>query len=55
MRTMEKMDSGFKNNLQFRSNYTSLENNYKIQQVRNQSFIVPWQVIEKEKKEFRVE
>jgi hypothetical protein len=55
MRTMEKMDSGFKNNLQFRNNYTSLENNYRIQQFRNQKFIVPWQVVETEKKEFRVE
>ena len=55
MKTIERMDYGFKNDLQFRTNFTSLENNFKIQKARNQGFVVPWQIVENDKKEFLVE
>lgn len=55
MKTIERMDYGFKYDLQFRNNFTSLENNFKIQQALNQDFVVPWQIVEKDKKDFLVE
>lgn len=55
MKTFEKMDYGSKNDQQFRNNFSSLESKFKVQQVRNQDFVVPWHVVEKDKKKFLVE
>ncbi len=55
MKTIEREDYGYKSDLQFRNNFTSLENKFKIQKALNQGFVVPWQIVEKDKKEFLVE
>ena len=54
MKTIERMDYGFKNELQFRNNYASLEYNFKIQKTLNQGFVVPWQLVENDRKEYLV-
>ena len=54
MKTTERNDLGFKRELHYRNNYAFGANDYRIQQVRNQNFIVPWQIVENEKKEVLV-
>jgi hypothetical protein len=55
MKTTEKIDNGFKNELHFRNNYSFLDKDLRIKQLENQSFIVPWQMVINEKKEVFVE
>lgn len=55
MKASEKTDYGFKNELQFRNHYSFFENDLRIKQLENRNFIVPWQLVENEKKEVFVE
>ncbi len=51
MKTLEKMDYGFESERHFQNNYASSLKDFRIDQIRNQNFIVPWQIMENEKKE----
>lgn len=51
MKTSEKMNYGFESDQHFKNNYAFSSRDFRIQQIRNQSFVVPWQIIEKEKKD----
>lgn len=55
MKTSEKMNFGFKSELHYQNNYAFSSKDFRIHQIQNQNFIVPWQIIEKEKKEVRVD
>ena len=55
MKETEKTDFGFKSELQFRINYSFFNNDLRIKQLKNQNFIVPWQMVEFDKKEILVE
>jgi hypothetical protein len=55
MKATEKTDLRFKSELQFRNNYSFFENNLRIKQLEIQNFIVPWQLVEYDKKEILVE
>lgn len=55
MKTSEKMDYGFKSEQHFQNNYAFSSKDFRIHQIQNQNFIVPWQVVEKDKKEVLVE
>jgi len=55
MKTTEKIDYGFKSELQFRNNYSFFDNDLRIKQLENRNFIVPWQMVETDKKEVLVE
>ncbi len=55
MKTTEKIDYGFRSDQQFRNDYSSFENGFRIKQIDNQRFIVPWQLVETEKRKFAVE
>lgn len=51
MKTTEKIDYGFKSELQFRNNISFFDNGLRIKQIEDQNFIVPWQMVEPDKKE----
>jgi hypothetical protein len=55
MKTTEETDFGFKSELQFHYNYSFFDNDLRIKQLENHDFIVPWQMVETEKKEVLVE
>jgi len=55
MKTAERMDFKFKNELHFRNNYSFFDKDLRIKQLENQSFVVPWQMVEDKKKEVFVE
>ena len=55
MKAVEKINYRYKNELQFRNNYSFFENDLRIKQLENQDFIVPWQLVEPKKKEVLVE
>jgi hypothetical protein len=55
MKTVEKIDYGNRNEQQFRNNYSFFENEFRIKQLENQNFIVPWQMVKIQKKEVLVE
>jgi len=55
MKTTEKIDYSFKNELQYRNKYSFMDNDLRVKQIANQNFIVPWQMVETEKKEIFVE
>ena len=55
MKETEKTDFGFKSELQFRHNYSFLDNDLRIKQLENHDFIVPWQMVETDKNEVLVE
>jgi hypothetical protein len=55
MKTTEKNDYGFRSELQFRNNYSFFDNDLRIKQLENRNFIVPWQMVETDKKEVLVE
>ncbi len=50
MKTKGKTEPGFKSEYQYRNNYTFSGNDFRIQQIRNQNFVVPWQICEIETK-----
>ena len=51
MKATERTDFGLKSELQFRNNYSFFDNDLRIKQLENHNFIVPWQVVENDKKE----
>ena len=55
MKTTEEIDYGFKNKLQVHDKYSLLNYEIRIRHTDNQNFIVPWQMVETEKKEVLVE
>jgi hypothetical protein len=55
MKTRERIKHGFESERDFRRNYAFTSNDYRIQQIRAEGFIVPWHIVDKEKKEFLVE
>lgn len=55
MKTAEKIDYGFKNELHYRNNYSFIDKDLRFKQLANQDFIVPWQMVETDKKEIFVE
>ena len=55
MKTVEKIDYGFRNEQQFHDIYSFLENDLRIKQLENYDFIVPWQMVVTQKKEVLVE
>ena len=55
MKTTDGIDYRFNNELYFRHNFSFLENDFRIKQIQNQNFIVPWQMNEEVKKEEVVE
>jgi len=55
MKTTEEIDYGFKSKLQFRDKYSLMNYEIRIRHTDNQNFIVPWQMVENEKKEVLVE
>ncbi len=50
MKTAEKKDYGFRSESQFVNNYSFSADDFRIKQMRNRNFIVPWQM-EKEVEE----
>lgn len=48
MKAFEKTDYRFKREQLFRSNYSFYENDFRVQQIKNQNFVVPWQLVENE-------
>lgn len=55
MKTSEKMNYGFKSEQHYQNNYAFSSKDFRINQIKNQNFIVPWQIVEKEKKEVSVD
>ncbi|GAB1450355.1 hypothetical protein MASR2M47_04110 [Draconibacterium sp.] len=55
MKTREKINYGFESKQDFQRNYSFTSNDFRIQQIRNQGFIVPWHVVDKGKEKFLVE
>ena len=55
MKTAEEIDNGFKNKQQFHEKYALVNYEIRIKPSENQNFIVPWQMVETEKKEVFVE
>lgn len=55
MKTSEKTDQYIKGKSGFRRNFSFPGNDFRVKQIYNQSFVVPWQMIEYEKKEFVVQ
>lgn len=55
MKTSEKTDQGIKGKNKFPRDFSIFENDFRVKQIYNQSFIVPWQMVEYEKKEFVVQ
>jgi len=55
MKTTEKIDYSFRNELHYRNNYSFLNEDLRVKQLGNQNFIVPWQMVETDKKEIFVE
>ncbi|KAF0235605.1 MAG: hypothetical protein FD181_3390 [Prolixibacteraceae bacterium] len=51
MKASEKIDYRFKDEQPFRSDYSFYENNFRVHKVKNQNFIVPWQMIGNNKTE----
>jgi hypothetical protein len=52
MKTSEKTDQGLKGKEEFRKSFSFFENDFRVKQIYNRSFVVPWQMVEFEKKEF---
>jgi hypothetical protein len=55
MKTSEKMKFGFESEQHFKNNYSFSSKDFRINQIQNQNFVVPWQIMEKEKKEILVD
>ncbi len=55
MKTSEKTNYGFESERNYKNNTAFSSKDFRIRQVQNQNFIVPWQVVENEKKEVRVD
>jgi hypothetical protein len=55
MKTTEEIVYGFKNKLQFHDKNSLLNYEIRIKNTDNHNFIVPWQMVEKTKKEVLVE
>jgi hypothetical protein len=55
MKTTEEIDYGFKSKQQFHEKYALVNYEIRIKQAGYQNFIVPWQMVETEKKEVFVE
>ena len=55
MKTSEKTDQNLKGKNEFRRNFSFFENDFRVKQIYNRSFVVPWQLNEYEKKEFVVQ
>ena len=51
MKATEKTDYRLKNEQYFRNNYSFYDNDFRVHQIRNQDFIVPWQLVENNKTE----
>lgn len=51
MKTSEKTDYRFKYEQHFRNNYSFNDNDFRVNQIKNQNFIVPWQLVENDKAE----
>ncbi len=51
MKTQEKMNYGFERDQLFKNDYAFSSDDFRIHQIQNQNFIVPWQIIEKEKRQ----
>lgn len=51
MKTMKKTDYKFKVEQHFRSNFSFYDNDFRVNQIKNCNFIVPWQLVENETKE----
>lgn len=46
MKLAEKIDYGFESEQKFHNNYSFIDNDLRIKQLENQTFIVPWQMEE---------
>lgn len=55
MKEAGKIDYDINKEQKFRNNYSFLENDFRIQQIRKQEFVVPWQMVEDDKKKVLVE
>jgi len=55
MKLSEKIDYGFESGQKFHNNYSFFDKDLRIKQLKNQRFIVPWEMVEKEEKEILVE
>jgi len=55
MKTSERIDSGFRKELHFQNNYSFFDKDLRIKQLENRNFIVPWQMVDKVKKDTFVE
>ena len=55
MKEAGKIDYDINREQQFRNNYSFLEHDFRIQQVLNQEFVVPWQMVDDDKKKVLVE
>jgi hypothetical protein len=51
MKASEKIDYRFKDEQHFRNNYSFYDNDFRVNQIKNQNFIVPWQLVENNKTE----
>ena len=55
MKIAEKIDYGFESEQKFRNSYSFFDNDLRIKQLKNQRFVVPWEMVEKDKWEAVVE
>jgi hypothetical protein len=51
MKTIKRIDYGFESDQNFRRSYAFTSNDFRIQQIKNEGFVVPWHIVDKEKKE----
>jgi hypothetical protein len=51
MKATEKTDYRLKYEQHFRNNFSFYDNDFRVQQIKNQSFIVPWQLAENDKRD----
>jgi hypothetical protein len=51
MKTSEKSDYRLKYEQHFRNNFSFYDNDFRVHQIKNQNFIVPWQLVENDQTE----
>lgn len=55
MKTSGKMIYGFESDQHFKNSYAFSSKDFRIRQIQNQNFVVPWQITEKEKQQVLVD
>ncbi len=55
MKTSDKRNYGFESDQRFTNNFAFSSKDFRIHQIQNQNYVVPWQISEKEKRQLLVD